>query len=179
MAGLALEGPMPMAASSPTNDSDGGKETDMCYICLGTDGPMLVNVCKCTWSQIHPACFERLVEHSTTCRICRHEFAMPCAPSAPASPVGPLAAAPAAAPEAAPVAESQRIVLPFAALLVAFAVELLCGTVLLCLGLLRTRQECMTDHTRITVTCVGGYLVMHGGFAMLVAVIVTPPLAHR
>lgn len=48
-----------------------------CYICAGTEGPLLLDVCKCTGRCIHPTCQANLVrrlEKDGRCRVCRDAY---------------------------------------------------------------------------------------------------------
>ena len=62
--------PRPTASGS----SDGPCEEPACYICLGTEGPMLVNVCACRWSRVHEACLVKLLKQSNTCGVCKQQL---------------------------------------------------------------------------------------------------------
>ena len=58
----------------------------VCYVCLQPDGPMIVNVCDCRWSRVHPACLDQLVKSqagSDVCRVCRSQFAVTIPPPSP------------------------------------------------------------------------------------------------
>ena len=43
-----------------------------CFVCLGDEGAMLMNVCDCKWLRVHPQCLESLMlTHQTTrCAVC-------------------------------------------------------------------------------------------------------------
>ena len=43
-----------------------------CFVCLGDEGGMLMNVCDCKWLRVHPQCLESLMlTHQTTrCAVC-------------------------------------------------------------------------------------------------------------
>ena len=43
-----------------------------CFVCLGDDGGMLMNVCDCKWLRVHPNCLESLMlTHQTSrCAVC-------------------------------------------------------------------------------------------------------------
>jgi len=43
-----------------------------CFVCLGDDGAMLMNVCDCKWLRVHPNCLESLMlTHQTSrCAVC-------------------------------------------------------------------------------------------------------------
>ena len=46
-----------------------------CFICLGEEGRMLVNVCACRWSRAHESCLAKMVESGgTTCGVCKQEI---------------------------------------------------------------------------------------------------------
>lgn len=45
-----------------------------CFVCLSSEGPMLVNVCQCRWVRVHTACLDKLMQHDTTCRVCTTPF---------------------------------------------------------------------------------------------------------
>jgi len=58
---------------------DADAEDDCCYICLSSDGPMLVNVCACRSMRAHRSCLEELASRSAgppTCGVCRQEICM-------------------------------------------------------------------------------------------------------
>lgn len=64
-----------------------GNTSGACFICFESDGPLLVNVCACSWSCVHPACLERLLAPSVSaaveagekpkpvCRVCKTAYA--------------------------------------------------------------------------------------------------------
>ena len=51
-------------------------EEPHCYICLSTEGPLLVGVCACRWMAVHTACLRKQY-HATkshACRVCLKEM---------------------------------------------------------------------------------------------------------
>ena len=64
-----------------------GNTSGACFICFESDGPLLVNVCACSWSCVHPACLERLLapcvsaaveageKPKPVCRVCKTAYA--------------------------------------------------------------------------------------------------------
>ena len=71
--------PAPTAAQPPSNDAPQPSARDraatFCYVCLCDEGAMLINVCKCRWSSIHPNCLDRVVqEHGNRCTICKEKL---------------------------------------------------------------------------------------------------------
>jgi len=62
-----------------SDQHDVDAEDDCCYICLSSDGPMLVNVCACRSMRAHRSCLEELACRSAgppTCGVCRQEICM-------------------------------------------------------------------------------------------------------
>ena len=49
------------------------EEPTCCFVCLETEGPMLVNTCACRWLHVHPKCLDRVLENncSGTCSVCK------------------------------------------------------------------------------------------------------------
>ena len=66
-------------AAAADDDDD---EADACYICLSSDGPMLVNVCACRTSRAHRRCLDELIrtKPDATCGVCRTKFVLHDAP---------------------------------------------------------------------------------------------------
>ena len=64
------------APATAANDDDDG--ADACYICLSSDGPMLVNVCACRTSRAHRRCLDELIrtKPDATCGVCRTKFVL-------------------------------------------------------------------------------------------------------
>jgi hypothetical protein len=67
------------AAVAQDGASEGSQHGASCYVCLESEGAMLMNVCDCRWSRIHPACLEKLVEHdrAAACKCCTKRFTLP------------------------------------------------------------------------------------------------------
>lgn len=63
--------PQPPATRPPSSD---GNPVSHCYICLGTEGEMLVNVCACKWSRVHVHCLESLQKVNDKCGVCKEVF---------------------------------------------------------------------------------------------------------
>ena len=68
-----------LSTGAPTPGTD-SRET--CYICLGSEGCMLVNVCKCR-SRVHQSCLSTMVKHNgcSVCTVCKSVLEYPCEPS--------------------------------------------------------------------------------------------------
>lgn len=66
-----------MGRVDAADDDAASERPEVCYVCLESDGVMLVNVCACRWSRIHASCLDRLIEHdpSAVCRCCTQPFA--------------------------------------------------------------------------------------------------------
>ena len=64
-----------LSTGAPTPGTD-SRET--CYICLGSDGCMLVNVCKCR-SRVHRSCLSTMVKHNgcNLCTVCKSGLEYP------------------------------------------------------------------------------------------------------
>ena len=48
-----------------------------CFICLEESGVMLVNVCKCSWMRVHPACLFKLTQDKPNCGVCKEPMKKP------------------------------------------------------------------------------------------------------
>ena len=62
--------------TEPTLGPDG---EEVCYICLSSEGCMLVNVCKCRWARVHQACLSAMVKHNEcrACTVCKSPLQYP------------------------------------------------------------------------------------------------------
>ena len=53
------------------------EDPDTCYICLSSEGPMLVNMCACRSLRAHRSCLLELTRRQTgppVCGVCRQEI---------------------------------------------------------------------------------------------------------
>ena len=68
-----------LSTGAPTPGTD-SRET--CYICLSSEGCMLVNVCKCR-SRVHQSCLSTMVKHNgcNVCTVCKSGLEYPHEPS--------------------------------------------------------------------------------------------------
>ena len=48
-----------------------------CFICMEESGVMLVNVCKCSWMRVHPACLFKLTQDKPNCGVCKSPMQKP------------------------------------------------------------------------------------------------------
>ena len=48
-----------------------------CFICMEESGVMLVNVCKCSWMRVHPACLFKLTQDKPNCGVCKEPMKKP------------------------------------------------------------------------------------------------------
>ena len=48
-----------------------------CFICMEESGVMLVNVCKCSWMRVHPACLYKLTQDKPNCGVCKSPMQKP------------------------------------------------------------------------------------------------------
>ena len=46
-------------------------DPDSCYVCLSSEGALLMNVCDCRWARIHPECLGKLLKEqkSSECKV--------------------------------------------------------------------------------------------------------------
>ena len=53
-------------------------DPDSCYVCLSSEGALLMNVCDCRWARIHPECLGKLLKEqkSSECKVqsAQHSF---------------------------------------------------------------------------------------------------------
>ena len=63
-------------ASSEVQSSVPDEENQQsCYVCMESEGHMLINVCACRWAVIHPACLGKLLKtQGASCRVCKVQF---------------------------------------------------------------------------------------------------------
>ena len=61
------------AVTTPDPAPSEGSMEPVCYVCLASEGEMLVNVCACRWSRVHIACLERMQKASKDglCGVCK------------------------------------------------------------------------------------------------------------
>ena len=63
------------------------EEATTCFICLESEGRMLVNVCDCKWSRVHQRCLAIYVEatfktpEEAKCRVCKKSIQVDAPPS--------------------------------------------------------------------------------------------------
>jgi hypothetical protein len=63
-------------ASPSIQVDDLESEQQTCFVCLESEGVMLVNTCACKWSKIHPTCLDRLLATGRRdCSVCRFPIA--------------------------------------------------------------------------------------------------------